>query len=176
MRYEIRIEKRSRQVEISRRDQILESAKETYLVTIHQQNRQKQSDITILERQSNRLIVSIEDKVYEVRQLKRSPISVSFVANGRLQVAQLKTRFDEEGPSLAPPVSEYVSATLPAKVVKLTAKQGDSVNQGGELLVLEAMKMEVQILAPKNCEIKEIYVKEGESIERGKKLMWLDFS
>ena len=176
MRYEIRIEKKSREVEIARHDESLKSGQESYVVTIHHQSRQKQSDVKVLERQTNKLVVSIEDKVYAITQLKRSPVSVEFVANGRLQVAQLKTRFDEEGLSLAPPISEYVTATLPAKVVKVSTKQGDSTAQGTELLVLEAMKMEVQILAPKDCRVKEIFVREGESIERGRRLVWLDFS
>ena len=176
MRYEIRIEKKSREVEISRHDESFKSGQESYVVTIHHHSRQKQTNIKVIERQSNKVVVSIEDKIYSVTQLKRSPVSVAFAANGRLQVAQLKTRFDEEGLSLAPPVSEYVTATLPAKVVKVSAKQGDSAAQGTELLVLEAMKMEVQIMAPKDCKVKEVYVREGESIERGKRLVWLDFS
>ncbi|MDG6905441.1 MAG: hypothetical protein JRN20_06645 [Nitrososphaerota archaeon] len=175
MRYEIKIENRSIEAEILRHDGDM-SGQQNYLVTIHHQKRQKQSEVKILERQGSRLIVLIDDKVYSVIQLRRSPVSVTFVANGKLQVAQLKTKFEEEGLSLAPPVLEYVTSTLPAKVVKLTAKQGDTIKQGAELMVLEAMKMEVQILAPKDCKIKEIFVKEGENIEKGKKIIWLDFS
>jgi biotin carboxyl carrier protein len=176
MRYEIRIERKSREVEILRHDDSFKSGQQSYVATVHHQNRQKQTDVKILEKQSNRLVVSLEDKVYSITQLKRSPVSVTFVANGRMQTAQLKTKFEEEGLSLAPPIREYITATLPAKVVKISTKQGNSAAQGTELLVLEAMKMEVQILAPKDCKIKEIYVKEGESIEKGRKLIWLDFS
>lgn len=175
MRYEIRIEKKSREVELLRNEESFKSGEQSYIATFHQQNRKKESNVKILEKQASRLVVAIDDKVYSVTQLKRSPVSVSFVANGRYQVAELKTRFEEEGLSLAPPVSEYIASTLPAKVVKVSVKQGDSVKVGTELLVLEAMKMEVQILAPKDCRTKEIYVKEGENIEKGKKLMWLDF-
>lgn len=176
MRYEISIDKKSREVEIARHEESFKSGQESYVATIHHQNRQKESNIKVLQRQSNRLVISIEDKVYSITQLKRSPVSVTFVANGRLQVAQLKTRFEEEGLSLAPPISENVTATLPAKVVKVSVKEGQSVTQGAELLVLEAMKMEVQILSPKDCKVREIYVKQGESIERGRKMISLDFS
>lgn len=172
MLYDIRMEKRSRQVEVIRRDS--DSGAESYSVTIHHQSRKKVSDIMVLERHSDKLVVVIDDRVYSITQLDKSPISVTFVANGRLQIAQLKTRFDEET-SLAPPVSEYIAATLPAKVVKISVKPGDSLNQAQELLVLESMKMEVQILAPKNCKVKEVYVREGESVEKGRRLIWLDF-
>ena len=175
MRYDIRIDRRVREVEISRNEGS-EIGQESYSVTIHHQTRRKRADIVVLERHADRLVLSIEDKVYAVTQLKRSPTSVTFVSNERLQVASLRTRFEEEGLDLGPPVSEYVSATLPAKVVKVEAKQGDSLKQGAEMLVLEAMKMEVQILAPKDCTVKEIYVKEGESVEKGKRLIWLNFS
>src|SRR5579872_1635403 len=98
MQYEIRIEKRTRQVEIWRHEQSPRLGSESYSVTIQNQNRKKQSTIEVIERQQNRLVISIDDKVYSITQLKRSPISVTFAANGRLQVAQLKTRFDEESP------------------------------------------------------------------------------
>ena len=176
MRYDVRIGRKVREVEISR-DETKAGVQESYAVTMHHQSRKKQSKIVILERNQDRLVLSIENKAYSVIQLKRTPTSVSFVANGRLLVAGLKTRFEEEeGLELGPPVSEYVSATLPAKVVKITVKQGESLKQGKELLVLESMKMEVQLLAPKDCKVREIYVKEGDSVERGKKLIWLDFS
>jgi biotin carboxyl carrier protein len=175
MRYDIKIGRKTREVEISRNENDVGSH-ESYLVTTYHQSRKKQSEIMLLERHPDRLVVLIGDKVYSVTQLKRSPVSVSFVANGKLQVAKLRTRFEEEGADLGPPISEHVSATLPAKVVKVQVKQGDSLKQGNEMLVLESMKMEVQILAPRDCRVKEIYVKEGESVERGKKMMWLDFS
>lgn len=174
MQYDIRIEKRSRLVEVTRRD--TNSGSESYAITIHHQSRKKESNVMILERHLDTLVVTIEDKVYKITQLKRSPVSVSFVANGRLQIANLKTRFDEESSLLAPPVSEYVTATLPAKVVKVSLKVGDSLKQADEMLVMESMKMEVQILAPRDCKVKEVYVKEGESVEKGKRLIWLDFS
>jgi biotin carboxyl carrier protein len=174
MRYDIRIERKIREVEISRKES--SAGEETYSVTLHHQTRRKQSEILVLERRRERLVVSIDNKVYSITQLKRSPISVTFVANGRLQVADLKTRFEEEGLELGPPVSEYVNATLPARVVKVEVRAGDSLKQGTEMLVLEAMKMEVQILAPKDCKVKEVYVKEGETIEKGKRLLWLNFN
>lgn len=174
MLYDIRIEKRSRQVEVTRRD--TSSGIESYAVVIHHQSRRKESNVAVLERHHDTLIVAIENKVYKITQLKRSPVSVAFVANGRLQVANLKTRFDEESSLLAPPVSEYVTATLPAKVVKVVIKTGDSLKQADEMLVMESMKMEVQILAPRDCKVKEVYVREGESVEKGKRLIWLDLS
>lgn len=175
MRYDIRIDRKTREVEITRKGSP-DAVQESHSVTIHHQTRRKQSDILVLEKNADRLVLSIEDKVYTVTQLKRSPTSVTFIVNGRLQVANLRTRFEEEGLDLGPPVSEYVSATLPAKVVKVEVKRGDTLKQGAEMLVLEAMKMEVQILAPKDCGVKEIYVKEGESVEKGKRLIWLEFS
>jgi biotin carboxyl carrier protein len=175
MRYDIKIGRKIREVEISRNEDGA-ATHESYFVVTHHQSHRKQSRMLVLERHSDKLVVCVGDKAYSVTQLRRSPVSVSFVANGKLQVANLRTRFEEEGVDLGPPISEYVSATLPAKVVKVQVKIGDSLKQGNEMLVLESMKMEVQILAPKDCKVKEIYVREGESVERGKKMVWLDFS
>lgn len=174
MLYDVRMEKKSRQVEVARMD--ASSGMESYHVTVHHESRKKESEITILERHPDKLIIAIEDAVYIVTQLKRSPVSVTFVANGRLHTANLKTRFNEESSLLAPPVSEYVTATLPAKVVKVAIKAGDNLKQADEMLVMESMKMEVQILAPRDCRVREVYVIEGQSVEKGKKLIWLEFT
>jgi biotin carboxyl carrier protein len=56
---------------------------------------------------------------------------------------------------------------IPGTVVKFLVKEGDSVNEGDPILLLEAMKMENTILAPKSCKIKKINVNIGEKIPKG---------
>ncbi|MGI0091183.1 MAG: acetyl-CoA carboxylase biotin carboxyl carrier protein subunit [Nitrososphaerales archaeon] len=177
MRYEITIENRSREVEIARHDP--KRGPETYAGKTQDPSKPKhhQSSIEILERQPRRLVVSIGNKIYAISQLKRSPVSVTFVVNGRVVAAELKYKIGQGSSHLqAPPVSEFMTSTLPARVVKVNARPGELLNQGACLIVLEAMKMEVQIQAPKDCTVREIYVREGENIEKGKKMIWLKFT
>ncbi len=66
-----------------------------------------------------------------------------------------------------------VKATLPGVVFKVVGSVGQSVKKGDILLVLEAMKMEIEIVAPQDGVISSILVKEGDSIEDGQPLVAL---
>ena len=67
-----------------------------------------------------------------------------------------------------------VSAPMPGKILAVKAKEGDSVKAGDVLLVLEAMKMENDIVAPQDGVVASISVKVGDSVESGAKLVSLN--
>ena len=74
-------------------------------------------------------------------------------------------------PAPAPaPVASAASASdvtspMPGKVFKVLAKPGDTVSEGQAVMILEAMKMENEIVAPVAGVIDAILVKEGDMVE-----------
>ena len=56
-------------------------------------------------------------------------------------------------------------APMPGRIVVVRAAAGDTVTAGQELLVMEAMKMEISIKAPRDGELAELPVTEGEFVE-----------
>ena len=56
-------------------------------------------------------------------------------------------------------------APMPGNVVKIIAQEGSTVKQGEPVIILEAMKMNNEIPSPVSGTIKEIKVKEGETID-----------
>ena len=60
-----------------------------------------------------------------------------------------------------------IRAQMNATVSQITAQDGDKVNAGDRLIVLEAMKMEQSVLAPADGQIEKIAVNEGESVSAG---------
>lgn len=64
-----------------------------------------------------------------------------------------------------------VKAEMPGKVVRLAVKDGDKVERGQRLLVMEAMKMENEIIAPVAGRVGGIVVKAGDSVESGAVLL-----
>jgi biotin carboxyl carrier protein len=66
-----------------------------------------------------------------------------------------------------------VKSIMPGVVVKLLVKEGDVVEKGQSLLVLEAMKMQNEIGAPGPGVVKSLHVKEKEAVSSGAKLVTL---
>jgi biotin carboxyl carrier protein len=60
---------------------------------------------------------------------------------------------------------------LPGVVKKLFISEGDIVEKGDVLLILEAMKMEQQVLAPCNGSIKNLNVLEGDQVLENQPLL-----
>jgi biotin carboxyl carrier protein len=58
-----------------------------------------------------------------------------------------------------------ITAPIPGLIVSIKVKVGDLVKEGDVLLILEAMKMENEILAPEGGRIKKIHVKEKQSVK-----------
>ncbi len=55
---------------------------------------------------------------------------------------------------------------MPGNIPEVFVKEGDEVKQGDILLILEAMKMKNQIMAPYDGIIKSIHVKEGATVPK----------
>jgi len=77
-----------------------------------------------------------------------------------------------------PPPSEealeekvIISAPFPAQVLSIKKNLGDNVREGEVLLILEAMKMEIEISSPRDGIIDEILVEEGKRVESGDRLL-----
>ena len=56
---------------------------------------------------------------------------------------------------------------MPGKVVRVVANPGDSVNEGDPILVLEAMKMEMEVTAPVGGTIASVNVSAGDQVGTG---------
>ena len=64
-----------------------------------------------------------------------------------------------------------VEAPMSGLVIDVKVKKGDNVNPGDKLLVLEAMKMENDIVSDINGTINEIHCKKGDNVETGEILI-----
>jgi len=60
-----------------------------------------------------------------------------------------------------------VEAPLPGTIFKVNVKEGDEVKKGQSILILEAMKMENNILAEKDGVVNKVHVSEGDAVLQG---------
>lgn len=70
--------------------------------------------------------------------------------------------------------SIVVSAPMPGKILNVKANVGASVKKGDVVLILEAMKMENEVVAPEDGTIASINVAAGDSVEAGDTLATLN--
>ena len=66
---------------------------------------------------------------------------------------------------------ETVSAPMPGNILKVNVKAGDAVKAGTVLVVLEAMKMENEIMAPKDGTVTQVLVSKGSTVDTGAPLV-----
>jgi biotin carboxyl carrier protein len=69
---------------------------------------------------------------------------------------------------------QQIAAPMPGKVVRLLAHEGDAVEIGQGLLVVEAMKMQNEIRSPKSGRVEKLFVNEGQAVNAGEVLAWVD--
>ena len=75
-------------------------------------------------------------------------------------------------PKAAPAAgAKTVNAPLPGNIVKIVATVGQSVNAGDVLVVMEAMKMENNIVAENAGTVKNIFVQKGQTVQSGDALV-----
>jgi biotin carboxyl carrier protein len=66
---------------------------------------------------------------------------------------------------------QQILAPMPGKIVKVLVNQNEQVDAGRGLVVIEAMKMQNELRAPRAGRVESIYVSEGMGVETGFKLL-----
>ena len=69
---------------------------------------------------------------------------------------------------------EQISAVVNGSVWKILVKEGDKVNSGQTVVILEAMKMEIEIKSPKDGVVTKIVATQGSAVEEGEALLFID--
>jgi biotin carboxyl carrier protein len=67
--------------------------------------------------------------------------------------------------------SGVIKALMSGRVTRVLVAKGDSVRKGAGLLILEAMKMENEIVAPADGTVDELFVEAGQTVESGAELL-----
>lgn len=70
--------------------------------------------------------------------------------------------------------SVVVSSPMPGKILNIKSSVGASVKKGDVILILEAMKMENEVVAPEDGTVASINVAAGDSVEAGDTLATLN--
>jgi len=119
--------------------------------------------------------VSVNGQKYHVKSENGAK---TMLINGEVYAIDIQEGL-EEGVSTvtsatdAPSLGREVKAGLPGVVFKVLVEVGESVEKGQALVVIEAMKMEIEIAAPESGIVSAINVKQGDTIVNGQLLVVL---
>jgi len=91
------------------------------------------------------------------------------IAGGRAEVYELN-RVVEGARRVGGAGGGSLEAQMPGQVTQVLVAEGDTVEEGQALLIMEAMKMEIRVSAPTAGTITRLFVKHGETVERGQQL------
>ena len=110
--------------------------------------------------------VTVNGKKYSVKLDGDAKATV----NGKAYDIAVKDGIDS-APAASTGAGEAVNASLPGNVLRIETSVGASVAEGDVLLVLEAMKMEIEVKAPKAGTVQTILVAQGDKVVNGTPLV-----
>ena len=90
-----------------------------------------------------------------------------------LYTTRLTNKFKNRS-SWEKPDERKIKAVIPGTIQRIIVSEGDEVKAGTPLLILEAMKMRNEVLAPVDGVIRKIHVSEGIHVPRSQLLVEID--
>jgi len=70
---------------------------------------------------------------------------------------------------------EVIEAPIPGKIVRVDVTVGNSVEEGGVICVIEAMKMENPIMSPVKASVIDVAVSPGQVVKTGEKIAVIEY-
>ena len=125
-------------------------------------------DVHIISMEDNTAEIEVNGTIYEVelKQEMKLPKTPKLVRS-----KPIPTREETPGPAAG---MSKVTAPLPGTILKINVKAGEEVKNGQVLLIMEAMKMENNILSEKDGVVQSVKVNEGSNVLEGDVLIEIE--
>ena len=158
----------------------------------------KRIPVTIADAEANKIKGTVDGKPFAAEFISHDEHQFKLMLNGKTEVVycsvdedqhtivnfhglnfhcyrldQLNPNTDYSRKEQANDRSRLVSP-MPGKVVKINVKEGDEVEEGTVMIVVEAMKMENNIVATAKAKVKKVLVVENEMVDNKKQLIELE--
>lgn len=124
----------------------------------------KEYNVTVNPKEGKLFDVTVNGATYEVES-ENAPVAAP--------APQPAAAPAQAAPAAAAPAAkpagagEKVASPLPGVIIEISVKEGQQVKAGQKVAILEAMKMENEIPAPKDGTITEIHVHKGDTLQEG---------
>ncbi|MDD2798320.1 MAG: acetyl-CoA carboxylase biotin carboxyl carrier protein subunit [Bacteroidales bacterium] len=158
------------------------------------------AQVELISKEDNKVVIQIDDKTYDLdvvmaengvcsilnngksynAEITKSDNGKSYIVNTHfntfpvqivdLQAKYLRSRKKDDTDEM----QDRIFSPMPGKVVKILVTEGQVVEPGQSMIVIEAMKMQSDYKVKKGCTIKQILVAEGDTIDGGQTLITLE--
>jgi biotin carboxyl carrier protein len=130
-------------------------------------------DVEVKEAGRGFLNLILEGRSYDVG-LVRADTGITVVLDGVPHLAVVTEGSRGAAPARVQSGPSRLTAPMPGKIVRVLVKPGDEVQAQQPVLVMEAMKMENELRAPRAGQVRQVAVVEGQAVERGALLAVLE--
>ena len=129
--------------------------------------------------ENGRYMLRLGTKLYKIDNVNYNGTEVEFTVDGTWVTVDVKDEqailLDKLGFKSADSSAEGIlKSPMPGKILEIIVNEGDEVEKGARLAILEAMKMENELKAPISGTITKIHVETGVSVEKGTPLLEIE--
>jgi biotin carboxyl carrier protein len=130
----------------------------------------EEEGFTVIEYKNKRYLAEITDKNQNVYTVLLNGLSYTFTIESPISYRRRKylEKFKQADKN------EIITAPMPGKIVELLVEENAMVKEGEAILILEAMKMQNEIIAVVAGKVKKISVKPGDSVAKDEVLMEIE--
>ncbi len=158
------------------------------------------AQVKFLEKKDNLILIEVDHKVYEVDVMMVGDMIYSLICQGesfniemiqgsspnkydvntlynsyQIEILDQAARFRSDRHADGDTGDEnHIITPMPAKIVSIPVSEGQEVTKGTTLMVVSAMKMEIEHKAPRDCRVKKIFVKEEDTVNVNDQLIELE--
>ena len=146
------------------------------------------AEVTLISKEGNNIRITVNGKLYEIDLTMQGKGRCSILHDGRSHNAELVRQegnksYDVHIDHTAYQVTiideqtkfkRWIIAPMPGKIIRIPVQKNDCLQAGETAIVLEAMKMQTNYKVTADCIVKDILVKEGDSVNTHQVLITLD--
>jgi propionyl-CoA carboxylase alpha chain len=136
-------------------------------------------DIKIFEDEEGFTVIEYKNKKYLCEIVEKHQNKYTVLLNGlsytftiESPISYRRRKYLEKFKQISK--TEAITAPMPGKIVELLVEENSKVKEGESLLILEAMKMQNEIIAVVAGKVKKIHVKPGDSVAKDEVLMEIE--
>ncbi|MEX0904818.1 MAG: acetyl-CoA carboxylase biotin carboxyl carrier protein subunit [Balneolaceae bacterium] len=133
----------------------------------------------LMFQENGRVLFRTGTKLYKIDNISVDNQKVSFSLNGRFTEAVVKNEqellLEKLGFKTGLASQEgRLHAPMPGKILELLVQEGDSVEAGQPVIILEAMKMENELKAPIQGKVATLQISQNDNVEKNQPLLEIE--